>query len=159
MNSGVHTVPNRKSVIGTSRRKAPVSHSSTRMMPAVMRIDPAAHRNSSRSMTNSTTRLDDAAMRINGLSLDQALFQGHLTVAVCAREHRPRLAPGVALLHEIHLALRQRNVADLARQRRSLIEVEVHELLHLGAVERLHLRIDEDRTRQRTVGAVAHGLG
>ena len=39
--------PNRNSLIGTSLRKAAVSKSSTRMMPAVTRIEPAALRNSS----------------------------------------------------------------------------------------------------------------
>ena len=53
--SGVHTVPNRNSVIGTSLRKAMVSKSRTRTIPAVIRIDPAALRNSARSITNSTT--------------------------------------------------------------------------------------------------------
>jgi hypothetical protein len=51
--SGVHSVPNRKSVIGTSRRNASVSADRTMMMPMVVPIDsralPARHHSMSRS--------------------------------------------------------------------------------------------------------------
>ncbi len=71
--SGVHTVPNRNSSSGTSRRNAAVSNSSTAMIPAVTRIDPAALRNSARSMRNSPIRLarvrsDHRARRCSSVS-------------------------------------------------------------------------------------------
>ena len=50
---GVHEVPNRKSVIGTSSRKANVSKSKTPIMPAVTPIEARAHRKSAPSMMRS----------------------------------------------------------------------------------------------------------
>ncbi len=50
---GVHSVPNRKSVMGTSRRNAKVSIARTMMIPAVVPIESSAQRNSAHSMRNS----------------------------------------------------------------------------------------------------------
>ena len=50
---GVHSVPNRKSVMGTSRRNAKVSTARTMMMPAVVPMESSAQRNSAHSMRNS----------------------------------------------------------------------------------------------------------
>ena len=44
-NSGVQRVPVRKSTIGTSRKNASASPNSVKMMPAVVRIETAAHKN------------------------------------------------------------------------------------------------------------------
>ncbi len=55
--SGVHSVPKRKSPIGTSRKKPAVSIASTTTMPIVVKTDSAAHTKSARSMTHSIVRL------------------------------------------------------------------------------------------------------
>src|SRR5687768_9544610 len=114
------------------------------MMPAVTRIENAAQRKSTRSMTNSRIRRDRTV--IGRCSLTQSLFERDLAVTVSSGKHRPGLAAGVPRAHEFQLAGRQRDVAHLAYQRGTLIQIEVDEALHLGAVQRLHLRIDEHRT-------------
>ena len=56
-NSGVHSVPVRKSSTGTSRKNAAVSMASTAMIPAVVPTESTAHRNSVISMRRSARRV------------------------------------------------------------------------------------------------------
>ena len=55
-NSGLHSVPKRKSVIGTAWKNSMVGTRSDQMMPMVVRIEIAAHIHSSAAMTRSPWR-------------------------------------------------------------------------------------------------------
>ncbi len=65
-NSGAHLRPNRKSVMGTSRRNSIVSNNSTPMMPTVVKIETAAQRNSAAAIPPSLARRQAVPVRAGG---------------------------------------------------------------------------------------------
>src|SRR5688572_13144396 len=144
-NSGVHSVPKTNSPIGTSRRKASVSKSRTKIIPAVIRMDPAAHKNRAFSITNST--IVRVRNRVTGrILLRKPLFQGDLAMAVRSLVHRPGFPAREPGPNQLVFAGLQRDVTHLLGQRVPLRQIEVDEALHLRTVERHHLRIDENRS-------------
>src|SRR5688572_13140258 len=100
------------------------------MMPSVTRMDPAAHRNSNRSMMNSATAR--ARLRMAG-RLPREPFAERSAASL---EHRPDLPVGEPLSHHLVLGIGQRDVSDFADERRAFGQIEVEEAAYFGPVQR-----------------------
>src|SRR5262245_57504134 len=149
--SGVHSVPVRNSRIGTSRRNSIVSTASTMMMPAVVNTDSAAATSSPNSITRSNRRgcMDGlAAPFLREQPLD---LHGHR--ALRTGEERAWGPGGETFGNELVSIGAESHVVDLTDERIGLVQVELDELLNLGPAGSLVGHIDEDRSRQRLVGA------
>src|ERR671912_2742052 len=147
-NRGVHSVPNRKSVSGTSRRKANVSTARTTIMPAVVPMESRAQRSSAHSMTRSNRfiprlarvapdRARDDPEPVEGSSLlGEERFErhAHLRAALAERSAGPPV--GEVLAGQLVDLRREFDVSDLLDQV-GAAEEHFHELLDLGAVGRL----------------------
>src|SRR5687767_1436164 len=103
--SGVHSVPKRNSWIGTSRRNATVSVINTEMIPTVTRIDPAAQRNSARSMKNSATLRTRIFISDESGSTRQTLFECQFAAAIRDGVHRTGGASREPLVDQLVLPI------------------------------------------------------
>src|SRR5688572_19280123 len=150
---GVHSVPNRKSVMGTSRRNANVSTASTTMMPAVVPIESRAQRNSAHSIRNSNRfisgSLGDARAEpelVEGsFFAGEESFERHADLGTPLAERRSDLAVGEMLPGELVDLRREFDIADFLHEIRSA-EEHFYELLNLGTVGCLPRHVDEERT-------------
>src|SRR5262245_12464485 len=87
----------------------------------------------------------------------EKLLEGHAHLRPARAERRANLAFGEVLPGEAVDFRCQLDVANLANQRRS-VEVGVDELLYFASLGRFLRDVDEERPRQRLVGAVANSL-
>src|SRR5687768_935810 len=141
--SGVHSVPNRKSAIGTSLRKAVVSTASTAMMPIVVPTESRAQRKSAHSIRNSK-RFMAAGLFFSS----EQLLQRHPDLRTAGSERRAdfvRVEMGLGQSIELGCQL---DIPHLAHQtgRR---EVGIDKCAHFRTIGRLARHVDEERTRQR----------
>src|SRR5690349_2019337 len=169
--SGVQVVSPKNSPSETLPKNSYVSNASTNRMPAVTRIDSAPQPNSAPSMTRSrkgVARRGDpfrarsrwiaratTVVTSGGLLCEELLDRDADLRAV---ERRAGLPVGEPLAGQLVGVRRQRDVADLLHQLRPLGQVVLDVRLHLGPVHLLARHVDEDRARQRLVGAVLDRL-
>src|SRR4051794_5132165 len=156
--SGVHFVPNRKSPIGTSPKKANVSRISENTIASVVTTETIAAPNSSARIVLSMRERREGRRAREGFPRPDAPALTAVTWSSTGSRSGGALGLGELLLGLLRLLGRQRDDLGRLGDVRRVGDHVVHERLDLGAVDRLGRRIHEQRPRQGLVRAALDRL-